>query len=299
MKSINYILLLVALLVSNTVFAQESLKVEEAMRPMSKGSNNAFTIEVPQTKSADLQKSWTNYLKDKTKAKVLNEKGEIYLLGVIVNSITDRSINIYSRFQETTTGTVISVFYQIDDTFVSTENNPTVAVSAKTFLYDFGKIAYLDAVQAELEMEQKVLKNLEKELENLHKEEDKELKNIDKEKREIEKAEDLIKVKKNEQDLKQKEITAQKEKMIGVNLNAEEKKLQDKLLKDLEGDKKSLIKDQDNARKNIIKSESSIKNSERNLANIKSDINAKNVAISKQKELITKVEEKLNRIKRL
>jgi hypothetical protein len=71
------------------------------------------------------------------------------------------------------------------------------------------------------------LKDLEKDLEALHKEEDKELKSIDKYKREIEKAEDVIKVKKNEQDLKQKEITAQKEKMIGVSLNADEKKLQD------------------------------------------------------------------------
>ncbi len=299
MKSINHILLLVSIFISSTGLAQETLKIQEGVRPMSKGSNNAFTLEIPQTKSEDLQKSWSGYLKDKTKAKVINEKGEIYLLGVIVNSITDRSINIYSRFQETTVGAVISVFYQIDDVFVSSENNPTVAVSAKTFLYDFGKLAYTNAVQAELELEQKVLKDLEKELESLHKEEDKELKSIDKEKREIEKAEDLIKVKKNEQDLKQKEITAQKEKMIGVNLNAEEKKLQDKLLKDLEGDKKSLIKEQDNSRKDIIKSESSIKNSERNLANIKSDINAKNTAISKQKELITKVEEKLNRVKRL
>lgn len=298
MKTLKITFVILAIFSAN-LFAQESLKITEAARPMSKGSNNAFTVEVPQIKSADLQKSWTNYLKNNTKAKILNEKGEIFTLGAIINKVTDRSINLYSRFQETTVGSNISVFYQIDETFVSSENNPTVAVSAKTFLYDFGKIAYAEAVQAELDREQKVLKDLEKELEGLHKDEDKELKNIDKLKREIEKSEDLIKVKKNEQDLKQKEITAQKEKMIGVSLNAEEKKLQDKLLKGLESEKTSIIKAQDSARKDITKSEAGIKTSQRNLASVKNNIEAKNAAIAKQKELVAKVQDKLNRVKRL
>ena len=299
MNAMKTVLLVFILLAQNPLFAQRKIEVTEAKRPMSKGENNAFIIEVPQTKITDLQKSWTNYLKNNAKEKIVNEKGEIFILASIIKRINDKSLNLYSRFQETTVGTNINTFYQIDDVFVTSENNATVATSIKSFLFDFGKQAYAEAVQIELEREQKTLKDLEKDLDGLHKEEDKELKNIDKYKREIEKAEDVIKVKKNEQDLKQKEITAQKEKMIGVSLNTEEKKLQDKLIKGMESEKGSLIKAQDGARKDIKSNEGSIKSSERNLANVKHNIDVKNASIGKQKELISKIQDKLNNIKKM
>jgi hypothetical protein len=299
MNTTKTLILATTIFIQSNLFAQQKIEVAEAERPMSKGQQNAFIIEVPQTKIADLQKSWTSYLKNNTKEKIVNEKGEIFVLATVIKRLHDKSLNLYSRFQETTVGTNINTFYQIDDVFVTSENNATVATSIKSFLFDFGKQAYAEAVQIELEREQKTLKDLEKDLEGLHKEEDKELKNIDKYKREIEKAEDVIKVKKNEQDLKQKEITAQKEKMIGVSLNADEKKLQDKLVKGMEGEKKSLIKAQDGARKDIKSNEGSIKTSERNLANIKHNIDVKNASIGKQKELISKVQDKLANIKKM
>ncbi len=299
MNTMKILILACASFAQSISFAQQKIEVTEGKRPMSKGDNNAFIIEVPQTKTADLQKSWTNYLKSNTKEKIVNEKGEIFVLATVIQRLNDKSLNLYSRFQETTVGTNINTFYQIDDVFVTSENNASVALSVKSFLFDFGKQAYAEAVQVELDREQKTLKDLEKELDGLHKEEDKELKNVDKYKREIEKAEDVIKVKKNEQDLKQKEITAQKEKMIGVSLNADEKKLQDKLIKGMEGDKNSLIKAQDGARKDIKSNEGSIKSSERNLANIKHNIDVKNASIGKQKELISKVQEKLANIKKM
>jgi hypothetical protein len=298
MKKLQLLLLLFTVFLSS-IQAQKKIEITEGPRPITKGQKNAFIVEVPQTKTDDLQKSWVKYLKDNTKAKVEDEKGEYFALGAVISRISDKSLNVYARFQETTVGTNINTFYQINDEFVTGENNPTVATSIKAFLYDFAKFAYAEAVTIELEREQKTLKTLEKELESLHKDEDKEIKNIDKFKREVEKSEDDIKVKKSEQELKQKEITAQKEKMIGVSLNAEEKKLQDKQVKEKENEKKDIIKAQDNARNNIKKQEANIKMSERDLAGIKHNIDVKNAAIGKQKELIAKVQEKLANIKKL
>ena len=159
MNTMKTLMLTFFLLSQTILFAQQKIEVTEGKRPMSKGENNAFIIEVPQTKIDDLQKSWTNYLKNYSKEKIVNEKGEIFILATIIKRINDKSLNLYSRFQETTVGTNINTFYQIDDVFVSIENNATVATSIKSFLFDFGKQAYAEAVQTELEREQKTLKD--------------------------------------------------------------------------------------------------------------------------------------------
>jgi hypothetical protein len=106
-------------------------------------------------------------------------------------------------------------------------------------------------------------------------------------------------VKKQEQELKQKEIMMQKEKMVGVNLNPEEKKLQDSLVKDMESEKQKLIKTQESLRKDITKHESEIKKSERSIADYKAKQELKRNEIKKQSEIVQKVEMKLGEVKRL
>lgn len=299
MKQLNLMLLITILFISQYTFSQSKPEIKESMSQMSKGNYNAFIVEVPQNQLSDLEKSWINYLKSKEKIKLTKDKGEYMAANVIVRRIGDEPLQLYSRFQQTITGTNISLFVEKDSQFISQENNPELTNQIKLFLFDFYKVAYAEAVEKELTLEKKKLKDFEKELENLHKSEDKIIQNIDKEKREIEKAENNIKVKKSEEDLKQKEIMMQKEKMLGVSLNSEEKKLQNKQIKSLENEKKKLIKTQDNERKSIKKRESTIKKSEREWADIKNKINTQTSSIGQQKEIVIKVEQKLQKIQTL
>ncbi len=280
-------------------FAQESLIIKEEKLPMSKGVQDALVVNIPQMKAGDIAKDWDRYIKNNSKAKTGTEKNEFYVLEVIISRISSSSLNLYSLFTETTTGTKLSVFIMQNDIFISEEINPAIHQAAKSFIHDFAKQSYIKGVEAELKIENDQLKKLEKELESLYKEKDNEQKNISKNKSDIDVAENEIVSKKNAQNLKEKEIMAQREKMIGVNLNPEEKKLQDKIISNMEKEKQSLIKDQQNLRKDIQKYETSIKNSEREITSIDSKISLKVNEVQKQKELVQKVEMKLNQIKKL
>jgi hypothetical protein len=298
MKQLS-VILLVTISTFLTANAQVKLTVKEEVRKMSKGANNSFVLEVPQTKAVDLRKDWEKYLKDNSKAKVENYKGELFVLQTIINRISNESLNHYALFNETPSGTVISAFFVVRDSFISSAANPIVGGSIQKFMFDFGKAAYIKAVEKEIEIEQKTLKGKEKELETLMKEEDKLQKTIVESKSKIDNNENEIKVKKQEQDMKQREIMMQKEKMFGVNLNPEEKKLQDKIVKGMESDKQKLIKTQQNLRKDTHKNESTIKKSERSIANLKSKQDLKRNEIQKQREIVQKTEMKLAEIKRM
>jgi hypothetical protein len=276
-----------------TIDAQVSLTIKEETRTMSKGKENAFVMEVPQTKMADLKKEWGKYLKEHGKIKPEEYKGEFFVLGAIINRISAESLNHYALFNANPSGAVISCFYVIKDSFISSASNPLVAGNIKKFMFDFGKAEYIKAVEEELKIEKKILKEKEDELEDFMKAEDKEAKKIAEYKSEITQNENEITVKKQEQDLKQKEIMMQKEKMMGVNLNPEEKKLQDNIIKDMEKEKQKQIKTQSSLRKDITKKQSEIKKSERAIADYKSKQELKRNEINKHKEIVQKVEMKL------
>jgi hypothetical protein len=90
----------------------------------------------------------------------------------------------------------------------------------------------------------------------------------------------------------------QKEKMLGVSLNPEEKKLQDKLVKEMESEKQKLIKTQSSLREKSKKNEGEIKASERKVLDIKAKQEAKQNEITKQRALLQKVQDKLAVIKK-
>jgi cob(I)alamin adenosyltransferase len=279
--------------------AQAPLMVREEIRKMSKGSQNAFVLEVPQTKASELKKEWQKYLRENSKIKTEEFKGELYALQTVINRISGDPLNHYALFSESPAGSIITAFYAINDSFISTANMPAVATAIQKFMFDFGKSAYIRAVEKEVELEQKTLRTKENELEMLLKEEDKLQKSIVEHKSKIESNENEIKVKKQEQDLKQKEIMMQKEKMLGINLNPEEKKLQDKIIKEMESEKQKLIKAQGNLRKSIHKSESYIRQAERNIANLKSKQDLKRNEIHRQREIAQKAVQKLDKIKKM
>lgn len=281
-----------------TTQAQVILTVKEESRNMSKGSNNAFVIEVPQTKATDLKKDWQKFLKDNGKLKIDDEKGELYTLNASISKISTNQLNHYALFTENATAATLVAFFQIKDTFVSSVNNQTTAANITALVREFGKAAYTNAVEDEIKTEKKALKKLENELESFLKDEDKAKGSIAELKQKIEQNGTEIKVKKQEQELKQKEIMAQKEKIIGISLHKEEQKLQKKLISRMDSDKKKIIKAQSNLLKDIYKNESKIRETESEIVKIKEKQTAKTAEINKQKDVSQQVQNKLEAIKK-
>lgn len=281
-----------------TTQAQVILTVKEESRNMSKGSNNAFVIEVPQTKATDLKKDWQKFLKDIGKLKIDDEKGELYTLNASISKISTNQLNHYALFTENATAATLVAFFQIKDTFVSSVNNQTTAANITALVREFGKAAYTNAVEDEIKTEKKALKKLQNELESFLKDEDKAKGSIAELKQKIEQNGTEIKVKKQEQELKQKEIMAQKEKMIGISLHKEEQKLQKKLISRMDSDKKKIIKAQSNLLKDIYKNESKIRETESEIVKIKEKQTAKTAEINKQKDVSQQVQNKLEAIKK-
>lgn len=281
-----------------TTQAQVILTVKEESRNMSKGSNNAFVIEVPQTKATDLKKDWQKFLKDIGKLKIDDEKGELYTLNASISKISTNQLNHYALFTENATAATLVAFFQIKDTFVSSVNNQTTAANITALVREFGKAAYTNAVEDEIKTEKKALKKLQNELESFLKDEDKAKGSIAEMKQKIEQNGTEIKVKKQEQELKQKEIMAQKEKIIGISLHKEEQKLQKKLISRMDSDKKKIIKAQSNLLKDIYKNESKIRETESEIVKIKEKQTAKTAEINKQKDVSQQVQNKLEAIKK-
>lgn len=298
MKFLTTLLIYLLAVQSSLLSAQENITINEQIRTMSKGNRNAFVMKVPQYKSEDLKKAWDKYVKDNAKVKSDEYKGEYFFLGGIVERLSPNSLNHFATFQDVPGGSIINAFYVVQDSFVSSVNNATMATSINKFMFDFAKEAYIKAVEREEEVEAKLLKEKEKELKDLQKDEDDEHKEIDKLKNEIEQNTTEIGVKKSEQELKQKEITMQKEKMLGVSLNPEKKKLQDKLVKEMESEKQKLIKTQTNLREKNKDNETDIKNAERKIIDLKARQEAKQNEINKQRDVLQKVQAKLAAIKK-
>lgn len=298
----NYIVVLFGslLLSFSSAFAQVSIKINEESLPMSKGNNNAFVVDIPQTKAADLRKEWDSYIKRSgRRIKTGDLKGEHYALEVQATKISNDYFNIYTNFIQTITGTKVATHFQLQDTFVSSANNEFTAKSIKAYLHEFAKEQYIKAVEAEVAIEQRELKKLDDELNKLYTAKDKLTNQINDNNNSISKAESEIKIKKNEQQLKDKEILMQREKMIGVSLNPAERKLQDKIVSDLNKDKQRLVKDEQKLRKDIQKFEATIKKIERDVTKVEGDITRKLSEIKTHQTLLQNIENKLNEVRRL
>jgi hypothetical protein len=291
---------MVAIFFASSLTAQITVEITEAVLPMSKGNYNAFVVDIPQTKVNDIKKEWDSYIKKSgRRIKTGDFKGEHYALEVQVASIGNESYNIYTNFTQTITGVKVATHFQVQDSFVSTLNNEFASKSISAYLHDFTKESYVKAVNKELDLEKNVLKKLDDELHKLYTNKDKLTNQINDNKNNISKAETEINIKKNEQQLKDKAILMQREKMVGLSLNPAEKKLQEKIISDLNKEKRSLIKDEQRLRKDVQKFEANIKKIERDVAKYDTDVALKLSAIEKQRQIIQNIENKLKDIRRL
>ncbi len=200
------LLITIMLLSVVAVFAQ----VKEATASMSKGSENAFAIELRQTEEKEVSKAWEKFIK-KYKGKVKKDKksGEFFADDSEYREMSNNTIDIYSTLRQSGENTVLTVWYDLGGAFLSSELHGDKVPFAEKMLVDFAKSVDVASVEEDLKEQEKMLKGLEKDLKGLVKDKEKSESEIEKCEKKILEEKEAIRVSLENQKTKATEIEAQ------------------------------------------------------------------------------------------
>lgn len=284
------------------VKAQENIEVSINPAQMSKGTQPCYSVTIPQAELKSVQQGWIKKLQENNKAKVKESGQELIFAGGLKAEIAPDSVNIYTLLVPTDSSVTLNLFIEIDSVFFSPKEDKTDLASDKTdnnirvYVRSFAVDQYRLAVENELENEQKTLKTMQNDLEKLQKDE-KNLKNdnvsleseIESTEREITEIDQNIL-------LKNQEIFEHNASTGKLALEADKKAALDKQ-KDLEKEKNQLEKSKAKAKEKVSDDKSEIKKNEKAITESEEQQALKQEEITKQNEVILKVQTKLNGIK--
>lgn len=292
-------LLLLFFLISNIGKAQDTLKVEEMSRSFSLGARNAFVIEIPQPDYKKALSNWKNYLKKQSKRTLTEKNGEVALAKGPLMPVSGDSISIFSTLNAGETKLKLSVFFMMEDSsFLSSATNSEKSEAAIKFVRTFGVSEYKNAVNNELLEEQDKLKTLEKKVTALEEENEDLRKEIKDNERAISRKQDEIKSNEQEQELKSSSILDQKKRLNSFVGSEDQRKNEEKILKQLNKEKSKLQDNKDSMLKKIDDLESDNRANEKKIAlNNDEKIPEAKQLVTQQKSVVTNVETKLNNIK--
>lgn len=167
------------------LFSQVDIRVEEQSLGMSKGTQPAFVVTIPQVDLKSVDADFKKYIKKGTKGKVEEVSGEIILFGATNSKISPLAFDMYARVTQSSNGVVVSAWLSEGEGFVSSQSAPSKAVVFKQYIRAFAVDEYKEAVKAEVKEEEKKLKDEQKKLEDFQKEEKKAESNIESHRAEI------------------------------------------------------------------------------------------------------------------
>jgi valyl-tRNA synthetase len=188
--------------------------VTEGDQSMSLGKQMGFQIDIDGAKEDLAEDVWEDFIKDFGKGKKNKKAREYYSVGARVPLISSsNNVDIYIRFDERVNMTTATMWVDLGDSFVNSNEYPKEAQGVEEFLKDFYLAVKKEAIENEMKEQEKAMEKLEKELRKLEDKNSDYHKDIEKAKEKIEKAEKNI-----EQNLKDQEdqriIIEQQRKVI-------------------------------------------------------------------------------------
>jgi hypothetical protein len=190
----------------------------EALRPMSKGSQNSFQLVYTGIKASDLEQVWTDYLKETARLKKTSrdrKSGEIFGDDATIPSISKNTIDLYAVASQEGDKALLTIWFDLGGAYLSTSAHADRMADAK---------AWLDGISAKVQLHQD--KEQLKAEENLLKAMQNELKNMDKEQKQLEK--EIAKI--------EQELAAARQKMTDLDGRRRQKEAeaaqQEKLIKE-------------------------------------------------------------------
>jgi peptidoglycan hydrolase CwlO-like protein len=293
----KYLFILLFTLIQASMFAQDTLKVIEEERFMSKGNQNGFSVVIPQARLKDVTSSWKKYVREKNKSDFKEVKGEYILTKTLIPAISADSVMLYTIFTEATNHINLATFITRDDVaFCSSATDKNLSEKIKAYVRTFAVGEYRKAVADELDQEQKKLKDIEENIADLEKENEKMEKKIKSNEREISTIKSNIRTNENEQDINEKGMYHQQQ-LISTLEKSDLKEEQEKKLKELEKAKKRLQKENKSLHEDIDELESENKSLKKKIdANEEENIPSKKKDKDKQRLIVANVQVKLKNI---
>jgi hypothetical protein len=217
----NLILLSFSMVFSLSVWSQ----VVQETQVMSKGSQPALTLVIPESTVEFVVSEWKDYTKNYGKGTKVKGSKESMIEGAHVLDIAGADkINIYAFAEAANNGTKAVIWMEIAGGFLNPGDFPKEYRGAVKFVEDFGHKVEVDQVSADLEAQQKVLTKYQSNLTKLQHENDNLNKTIEDAKLKITEAETNITANKEAQANAQKEIDAQKALMDQIQKKLDTKK---------------------------------------------------------------------------
>ncbi len=175
--------------------SQYKVEVETGEKNMSKGTQMAFTVMVPESKSKDIEPLWKKYINNRSvgerisnlatqvgnifkseenkasrdRLKVDKKGDELYVRSIEVDKISKYSMDVYARIVEMPEGCQFSAFFQYTDSAFINESNVDAEriLSLKTYIHDFGVEAYKNVVDDQIKAAQKEVSRQQGELKDI------------------------------------------------------------------------------------------------------------------------------------
>jgi len=303
MKYLSQLLpLLVVFFLGQILIAQENITVSFKTISMSKGDQPAYVVDIPQADYEKIVKSWSKVIRQNTKSKVEETGQELIITGTSIKDIYNQPINIYSTIIKSDSSVKVLAAYEIDSAFFDFDkSNESIQYEKthshiQTFMRDFAVDEYQNAVETELQQEEKKMKRLSKELSDLMKDNENYNKDIKGNEQNITHNQDAISSLEHDRERKLAEINSKKETIAGIN----DPELLDQAkgqLKTLEKEKKSISNKLEKDQKNIVKYQSNIEELNHEIErNLEKQIIKKD-EISAQETKVQAVQNKLSGIK--
>ncbi|MCL1821818.1 MAG: hypothetical protein FWG22_03235 [Prolixibacteraceae bacterium] len=173
------LLFIMMMLIVLPAMAQKELTVTVSEKHSSKGKVPGFEVEIPQTTTKDatnlLEKTLVNskvVISFKKKPKLVKEKDEWVMRGVIVDRITTDSLNVFAQVASFADRSLVTLFFETPKGFIGGKEDEAKIIDAtKDYVRDYAVIVYRDAVEKELKNEENKLKSFQNDLSRAEKQE--------------------------------------------------------------------------------------------------------------------------------
>ena len=214
----RYLLIITALISQNLISFSQVTSVAPVTQNMSQGMQNGFKVLVPEGEHKEVQRAWEKLMKDYGgKTTKVPKSSDLLSSNVLIPSIEDTAIEVYSNFNATPEGVYLNVFVKSGSVYYNYNSDKSREV--QMIMKKFATNTAYEAVSKRLAQESKDLEKLEKEKKNLIKDKESYEKEIKRAKETIEKREKDLVTNAEAQKKKQSDIIEKKKAINKTKVN--------------------------------------------------------------------------------
>ena len=296
MKSISTLLLLI-LIPFLGIKAQKPILISEDSLKVGNSRLPGLSVIIPEIEYEKTLKNWIKELQTGTKSTVVTDNGEMSIFGAMLKSITENPVNVYSKLIDQDSVLNLQAAIELKkDQYIERATGEAEVAKAKSFLFNFAKVQYVDLAMEQIKAEENKLRDIEKELGSLEKDQSVMQKSIRSNDKLISSEKDRLIVLNNELTTVSAATLEHNSQLSSMEAgDARVEKV--KYIKELEKQKKRTLKSISVSENKISKAEKSIDNATRAIPKIDNNQERTRKRIADQEAVLQSYVDKLNTIK--